>query len=128
MTDLTYIHSRFDDIDTYFANLVSTDIAKEFSAECAKWLAEQPIIKELGYNPFIPLSSQPDCYFKYFNFLEKYGVSKEVEEYLPTRSWFMKGTVSAPLLLTVALAGKGEYVDARAGNFPEDLYYIINAQ
>jgi hypothetical protein len=126
MTDL---HSRFDNdnIDTYFANLVSKDVAKEYSAQCAKWLAEQPIVQELGYDPFISLSSQPDCYFKYFNLLEKYGVSKEAEEYLPTRSWFMRGTISAPLLLKVALVGKGEYVDVRAGDFPEDLYYIIHS-
>jgi hypothetical protein len=123
MTDL---HSRFDDIDTYFANLAQRDIVEQYSADCAKWLAELPAVKEIGYNPFLPLSGQ-DCYYQYFRLLEQNGVSTAAEEYLPTRSWFMRGTISAPLLLTAALAGKGKYVVPTAGDFPEDLYYIIHA-
>jgi hypothetical protein len=125
MTDL---HFRFNNMDTYYTNLVEKDVAFVYSTMCANWLAEEPIVQDLGYNPHVPLSSQPDYYQQYFDFLEKYGVSTEAEEYLPTRSWFMLGTVSAPLLLTVALVGKGKYVEARAGNFPEDLYYIIHTQ
>jgi hypothetical protein len=84
-------------------------------------------VQEIGYNPFVPLSSQPDCYAKYFALLEKFGVSTEAEEYLSTRSWFMKGTVSAPLLLTAALIGKGALVEARAGNFSSHMCEIIFA-
>jgi hypothetical protein len=90
-------------------------------------LKDVPIVQEIGYNPFVPLSSQPDCYSKYFALLEKFGVSTEAEEYLPTRSWFMQGTVSAPMLLTAALTGKGALVEARAGDFPEHLCEIIDA-
>ncbi len=123
MTDL---HSRFDDIDTYFANLPERDIVEEYSQKCAKWLAELPAVQEIGYDPLRPLSGQ-DCYHQYFRLLEQYGVSTAAEEYLPTRGWFMCGTISAPLLLTAALAGKGKYVVATAGDFPEDLYYIIHS-
>jgi hypothetical protein len=124
MSDL---HSRFDDIDTYFENLVEIDTAIAYSAICAKWLTDISVVKEIGYNPSLPLSSQPNCFFKYFDLLKDYGVSISAEEYLPTRSWFMMSTISAPLLLTAALTGKGKFVNPCAGNFPEDLYYIIHA-
>ena len=127
MSDLIHLHSRFDDIDAYFANIVENDVAKEYSMLCAYYLASLQVVQDIGYNPFISLSLQPHVYRKYFDFLEKNGVNADAEEYLPTRSWFMQGTVSAPLLLMAALIGRGEYVEARAGNFPEDLYYIIHA-
>jgi hypothetical protein len=123
---MTHLHSRFDDIDTYFANLPERDIVEQYSAHCTEWLLLQPAVQEIGYDPRRPLSGQ-DCYYQYFQLLEQHGVSTAAEEYLPTRSWFMRGTISAPLLLTAALMGRGEYVVATAGDFPEDLYYIIHA-
>ena len=125
---MTDFYSRFNNMNTYFTNLVEKDIVEEYSTQCAQRLAEEPIVQEIGYNPFIPLSEQPDCYENYFNTLEQLDVSTEAKEYLPTRSWFMQGKISAPMLLMAALMGLGEYVEPRVGDLPRDLYYIIHTQ
>jgi hypothetical protein len=119
---------RFDDMDAYFAKLKSHDVAKFYSGQCSDWLIAHPDRMRIDYDPFTPLSHQPGCVEPYFNLLAECGVTSDAEEYLTTRSWFMQGTVCAPLLLYVALCGRGQFVCATAGNFPEDLYYIMSAQ
>jgi hypothetical protein len=125
--NMTDLRSRFDDMNAYFDNIVSMDTAREHAITCSNWLLESPVVQEIGYDPHKSLIEQPDCLPQYFELLKTYGVPPAAEEYLTTRGWFMRGTVSAPLLLTVALSGKGKYVYATAGNFPEDLVYILSA-
>lgn len=120
--------TRFDDLDSYFEKLVSMDTARAYAETCADWLISHPTRALIDYDPFTPLSHQPGCIKAYFDQIARCGVSINAEEYLTTRSWFMCGTVSAPILLAVALSGRGHFVNPVAGNFPEDLCYIMSAQ
>ncbi len=125
---LRELRDRFNDMDYYFNHICTIDQARAYSEKCSDWLIAHPDRVRIDYDPFTPLSHQPGCIAPYFNLLAEYGVTPDAEMYLTTRSWFMNGTVSAALLLTVALYGRGTYVYPTAGNFPEDLCYILSAQ
>jgi hypothetical protein len=122
---LCALRNRFDDIDSYFDQICTMDQARTTSEMYAKWIPTHPNLT-ISYDPSKPLNKQ-DC-DAYFNLIESLGVTPFAREYLTTRSWFMHGTVSASLLMAVALSGRGEYVYATVGNFPEDLCYILTAQ
>ncbi len=127
---LATLPDRFGNIYTYFDSICTMDAARAISEEFAQIIATCPKCVDINYNPRKSLMSQVPsfCINDYFDLIESLGVTSLAREYLPTRSWFMNGTVSSSLLMFVALFDRGSFVHPTAGNFPEDLCYIIAAR
>lgn len=127
---LATLSDRFDNIYNYFDSICTMDAARAISEEFAQIIATYPQCKAINYNPCKSLLSQDPAFNfdDYFKLIESLGVTTLARDYLPTRSWFMNGTVSSSLLMCVALFGRGNFVRADAGNFPEDLCYIMAAR